>query len=307
MSSHLVLNLLRLSLGLSVSLLLVKPHAEASVGILEPAQDTANLIGQFEPTDTEPLDADTTIDTTGGRYLYFRPSDDTRGLRGPTTTTGTRSGSCAADGALAFSSLGPRSMVGLTTQVRPEFSWYITEAEAASPVLFRLLAVDESGQTSILGSAELLAEPGFMQYQLPETAPPLEVGKDYLWQVIVRCDPEGPSRFLASTLPLQVVTPDPELTEALTAATTDVERASLYGSAGIWYDALALVTSGINTTAEEIRTGLLQDLAAIESDDEIFSATLTAIAEQTAPDDSPGFVPSSVSPLSILPTFHSPR
>ena len=305
MSSHLVLNLLKLSFGLSISLLLVKPHAEASVGILEPAQDTANLIGQFEPTDTEPLDADTTIDTTGGRY--FQPSDDTRGLRGPTTTTGTRSGSCSAEGALAFSSLGPRSMVGLTTQVRPEFSWYITEAEAASPVLFRLLAIDESGQTNILDSAELLAQPGFMQYQLPETAPPHEVGKDYLWQVIVRCDPEGPSRFLASTLPLQVVIPDPELTEALIAAKTDMERASVYGSAGIWYDALALVTSGTNTTAEEIRTGLLQDLAAIESDDEIFSATLTAIAEQTAPANSPGFVPSSVSPSSILPSSHSPR
>ena len=58
MSSHLVLNLLKLYFGLSISLLLVKPHAEASVGILEPEQDTANLIGQFEPADTEPLAAD---------------------------------------------------------------------------------------------------------------------------------------------------------------------------------------------------------------------------------------------------------
>ncbi|MEA5463530.1 DUF928 domain-containing protein [Leptothoe sp. PORK10 BA2] len=267
MSPRLVSNLLALCFGGALSLLVVAPQGEASP-----------------------------LDTTGGQY--FQPPTDTRSLRGPVTTTGTRGDRCSngEDGGPAFSSLGPRSVPGLTTSVRPEFVWYNDHVETASPVLFRLLAIDAVGQSSIVESANLSAQPGFMRYQLPDSAPPLEVGQDYLWQVIVTCAPEQPSKFLANTLLFQVVSPTPELTEALAMATTDVDRAQAYGNAGIWYNALALVSLGTNPTAADIRTGLLQDLARLESSDEIFSAALTAIAEETAPNVSSDLVPDSVTP-----------
>lgn len=278
--------LLRLSLGLTAFLLLIKTQAHA-----------------FEPTDTGPLDNRTAIDTTGERYQYFQPPADGRRLRGATTTTGTRGGSCSntvTDSALAFSGLGPRATVGLTTSVHPEFVWYVTELEATSPLMFRLLVLDDAGQPRVVDSANFLAEPGFMHYQLPDTVPPLDVGKDYLWQVIIRC-PGSSSSFLASTLPLQVVTPTPALTAALTAATTDVQRAKAYGEAGIWYNALALVSADTDPEAKDVRAGLLQDLAVLESDDESFSATLTAIAEQAALEHQPVLSPmSSVAPPSLL-------
>ena len=276
-------NLLRFSFGLSVPLLLLRPPAQASENVLE-AQSVSpappSLVAEFKPTTTEPVGSDTDINTTGGRYLYFQPPTDGRRFQGERTTTGTRGGSCPADA--LFSGLGPGSIMGLTTSNRPEFVWYLPDTLAGTPLLFRLLVMDGNGQPSLVDSVELPAQAGFMRYQLPESAPPLEVGQDYLWQVIVMCDPERASSFLTSTLPLQLATPTPELTAALGAATTDAERAIAYGEAGIWYDALATVAAGTSTTDKEVRTGLIQDLATFESDDEAFSLLLTTIAEQTA-------------------------
>ena len=277
-------NLLKFSLGLGVPLLLLRPQAWASVNVLE-AQSVSpvpsSLVAEFEPTTTEPVGSDTDINTTGGRYLYFQPPDDGRSFQGARTTTGTRGSSCPAGGAL-FSGLGPRSIMGLTTSNRPEFVWYLPDVLAGAPLLFRLLAMDGNGQPSLVDSVELSAQAGFMRYQLPESVPSLEVGQDYLWQVIVMCDPERASSFLTSTLALQLGTPTPELTAALAAATTDAERAIAYGEAGIWYDALAAIADGLSATDQEVRTGLIRDLATFESDDEAFSILLATIAEQTA-------------------------
>lgn len=284
MSFHSVASFLQLSLSLGLSAMIAVPYASAEAN--QPTRPLSHQpTAQFAPTDNETLNDETIVSTTGGRY--FQPPADTRSLGGAQTTTGTRSGgSCAAatDSALAFSSLGPRSMSGLTVSARPEFVWYMTDAEAESPVLFRLLSVDENDQATVVTSAELSATAGFMSYQLPETEPSLEVGENYLWQVIVKCDSGGgsSSRFLASTLSITLVEPTAELTTALSAATNDQEKAVIYGQAGVWYDAFAMVSAGTTTAEAEVRTGLLQDLAMIEDEDETFSATLSAIAEQTA-------------------------
>ncbi|ESA34992.1 c2 domain protein [Leptolyngbya sp. Heron Island J] len=277
-------NLLRFSLGLSAPLLLFRPQAQASVDV--PAAQSVSpvppsLIAEFEPTTTEPVGSDTDINTTGGRYSYFQPPADGRPFQGARTTTGTRGGSCPVDAAM-FSGLGPRSIMGLTTSARPEFVWYLPDALVGVPLLFRLLAMDVNGQPILVDSVELSAQAGFMRYQLPDSVPALEVGQDYLWQVIVMCDPERASSFLTSTLGLRLTTPTPELTTALATATTDAERAIAYGAAGIWYDALATVAAGTTATDIEVRTGLIQDLATFESDDEAFSSLLITIAEQTA-------------------------
>ncbi len=284
MAFYFVPNLLRLSLGLSVPLLLFRSHAQVSVSAPEPQPVPSSLTAQFEPTGSEPVDTDTVISTTGGRY--FQPRAGDRDFRGTRTTTGTRSGSCSANGSV-FSGLGPRSVTGLTTSSRPEFVWYMTDAIAESPMLFRLLALDENGQASLVDSAELSAQAGFMRYQLPDSVPPLEEGKDYLWQVIVRCDPNRMSSFLTSTLPLQVVAPTPELTATLATATTDAEKAITYGNAGVWYNAMALVSAGTSAVDKDVRTGLLQDLADLESNDEAFSSILLTIVDQTSSQSAP--------------------
>lgn len=281
--------LLRLSFGLSVSLVLVNTQAHAFVGISEHTSESVSgrvpLIGQqqeeFDPTDSKPLDDKTAIDTTGGRYQYFQPPADGRSLSGPMTTTGSRGICRGVDTArmLAFSGLGPQSTFGRTTRVRPEFVWYVPELQVDATVIFQLFSRE---QEDPLHRVNFAAGSGFVQYQLPDTLTPLDAGKDYVWQVNLRipCPGNAPI-ILTKNLPFQVVTSTPELTEALATATTEAEQAIAYGNAGIWYDAFALVASGDSPDEKEIRTGLLEDLALLEGEDETFSSMLSAIAEQT--------------------------
>ncbi len=210
---------------------------------------------------------------------YFTPPDDTRPL--PPTGTGSvgRGGSCnPAAGATAFTALGPASTLGLTTQVNPEFSWYVSPSEEGAPLMFRLLQVQENGRQIPMYWQELTAQTGFMSYQLSNDAPSLEIGQDYVWQVVVKCDQ---NRSLTSSLPIRVVTSDADLTAQLSTAITDAERAVVYGQAGLWYDAFAQVMSSTTPAESEVRAGLLSDLAAAEVDNQTLNSVLLAIVEET--------------------------
>ncbi|MBE9068363.1 DUF928 domain-containing protein [Leptolyngbya cf. ectocarpi LEGE 11479] len=223
------------------------------------------------------------IDNSGNNHdrRRFRPTDDTRPIPPTPLTAGSRGGSCnVEEEPTEFTALGPRSIAELTTQVRPEFSWYVSPSEEGAQLQFRLMQIDENGQLlSLVNTKSFIAQAGFMSYQPPSEATPLEVGKDYLWQVVITCSSDD---LLMSTLPIRVVTPSAELTAQLSTATTNAERAIIYGSAGLWYDALAQVMSSTAPDDRTIRAGLLQDLAVVEEEDnQEISTILLAIIEQT--------------------------
>ena len=252
-----------LCLGL---LALTQVSAHASMDIAETSQHSQN-------------DLQGLVSVVDNNRGYFTPPDDVRPL--PPTGTGSvgRGGSCSPSaGATAFTALGPESQPGLTTQTNPEFSWYVSPLEAGAPLMFRLLQVQENGHQNPLHWQELTAQTGFMSYQLPGDAPALEIGQDYIWQVIVKCDQD---RTLISSLPVRAITADANLALQLTAATTNAERATVYGQAGLWYDALAQVMSESTSSDSEARAGLLRDLADVEVSNQTLSTMLLAIVEET--------------------------
>lgn len=212
---------------------------------------------------------------------YFRRPDNSRSRSRSRTTTGTRQGGCLSDTETAFTVFGPNTDIGQTVSTHPEFVWYLPASEATFPVTFRLLAPNEAGIPALLHTAELPYTPGFMKYQLPANSPALVAGKEYRWQVIVECDPNYPSRSLAQELSFEVVSPPAGLSQAVTAATTDASRAIAYGERGIWYEAIAQVAQATAVEAQAVRTGLLRDLSALESDNHQLSQDIEAIAEVT--------------------------
>ncbi|MEO0867767.1 MAG: DUF928 domain-containing protein [Cyanobacteria bacterium J06642_11] len=221
---------------------------------------------------------------------YYTPSENSPRLPEGSGTSGRRGGSCLARGTTEFTALGPRSTTGLTTTERPKFSWYVSPAENGLPLLFRLLETQSNGRPKPIYWYELTAQTGFMSHELSSNFPPLEIGKSYMWQVVVKCE-EGQS--LISSLPIQRVSSTSELTEQLSTATTNAERAIIYGNEGLWYDAFAQVVA-INAPSEgDIRAGLLRDLASVEADEQGISAILLAIAEET---DTPQFNDSGSQP-----------
>ncbi len=215
----------------------------------------------------------------GSTTKAFKPPSNPRRRSGYRTTTGTRQGSCVGDSETAFTVLGPSETLGQTTSARPEFVWYLPPSETVYPVQFRLLAPNAQGIPAPIHTAELNYTGGFMRYQLPAEVAALSPNTEYRWQVVVVCDENYLSRSLNQERAFEVITPSASLQQSLAAATTEAERAVVYGEAGIWYDAIAQVAQPSNSQSATVRQNLIEDLAAIEAEDEQLSKDLAAIAD----------------------------
>lgn len=131
-----------------------------------------------------------------------------------------------------------RSPVGvnfqLTVSEKPTFVVYVPQTSAQ---VLELRLEDEEGQP--IGEAaylNLTETPGIYSISLPETAPPLAVGKEYKWLVSMACQVSGPDDpFVEGSI--RRVSPDSILTRSLDQV-TDLEQVAVYAEAGIWQDAV---------------------------------------------------------------------
>ncbi|NEO99376.1 MAG: DUF928 domain-containing protein [Symploca sp. SIO2E9] len=214
---------------------------------------------------------------------FFRPPSNPKPRSGPRTTTGTRQGGCLGNTETAFTIFGPDAVIGRTVSTHPEFVWHLPASETTFPVIFRLLAPNESGIPEPIHVTELSYTSGFIKYQLPANVQALAPGIEYRWQVIIECNPNYPSQALVQERSLEVVSSPASLSQALATATTDSQRALAYGNQGLWYDAIAQVAQATTADGKQTRSGLLRDLAALVApDQEQLSQNIIEIAEATA-------------------------
>ncbi len=234
-----------------------------------------------------PEDADAGDMPTITAGTYFTPPKDARPLRGPATPGGSRYGGCLGLTDTTFTTLGPKDtelVMGQTVSTHPEFVWYLPESETPFTIIFRLLEPNEANTPIPIFEESLDYTAGFFKYQLPQTEKALSPGVNYRWQVIVECNPAYPSRSLVQELSFEVVAPTATLSQALSTATTDAERALAYGQAGIWYNAIAEVAEATTLTAQQTRGGLLSDLAnSISPESDPLRQDILAIVAATTP------------------------
>jgi len=129
------------------------------------------------------------------------------------------------------------SSYGLTVAQRPTLFAYIPPSSARK-AFFSLK--DENGRMHYQTTLPIAGSGGFLRINLPESVPPLVVGKRYHWGVAVLCagklKPDSP--FVSSWV--QRIEPSPKLAEQIS-KTAAMEQASLYGTHGIWYDMLTIL------------------------------------------------------------------
>ncbi|MGB7084761.1 MAG: DUF928 domain-containing protein, partial [Phormidesmis sp.] len=188
--------------------------AQTNLDLSEPAA--------FEPP-ANPRPARGTLTTTTG--TYFRPPSNPRPRSGSHTTTGTRQGGCLSNTETPFTIFGPETTVGRMLSTRPEFVWYLPESDVDFPVIFRLLAPNESDILVPIYTAELPYTEGFATHQLPSDAPALAANTEYRWQVVIACNPNYPSRSLAQELSFEVVPASASLNQSLSTSASATERA----------------------------------------------------------------------------------
>ncbi|MGB3136539.1 MAG: DUF928 domain-containing protein [Nodosilinea sp.] len=234
----------------------------------------------------EPVDPSTPSGPFGdGGTGYYEPPKTSDAPR-RTTGGGTRSYGCGDAVPIDITALAPQTHIGQTAATRPTLTWFVAD-ETPYPVeiqLYRYLSSDpDSDRVERLGIYNAgPSQLGYMTFTLPDSEPDLVVGETYRWKVILQCSPSQPSRNRLDEADFQVVAPPADL--AL--ADDPVQQAQQYAAAGLWYDAIAVLSQApVSPAAAAFRRELVAELAALEvtnPNDEfsLLSDRLNYIAEQ---------------------------
>jgi hypothetical protein len=194
----------------------------------------------------------------------YKPPSKPSFPKSPTTTTGTRGG-CEEKTDMTLTALTPQTYVGQTVSAYPTFAWFVPDFQPL-PMEFRLYKYDFSGHPQLIEKVKLQTSPGIMQRTLPRNRPGLLVGQNYLWQVVIFCNPNRPSSALVTEAEIEIVEKPQNLKQALSATNKPLERANLYAELGLWYDAFAEVLKNRkNPLTKEYKLKLLEDLARFEN------------------------------------------
>ncbi len=193
----------------------------------------------------------------------YTPPPDQQPPSGNTTSSGPRGG-CESSDEPSLTVLAPMKHVGQTASPHPTFAWFVPDTKPF-PLEFRLFELAEGSNPKLIEKLELQSSPGIMKLSLPESQPGLAVGKRYLWQVTVICNPNYPSTDLVARAEIEVVEMPPTLKSALSGTTERSKLVELYAEAGFWYEALG---EALESTAEPrlgaVASTLLEDLVKLE-------------------------------------------
>ena len=188
---------------------------------------------------------------------------------GRSTAGGTRGGGCDGTAPIGLTALAPQQHLGLTSSTHPTFVWYVAD-ETPYPVevlLYQVPPDDPAAPLEPIGRFDLgLSQSGYMSFTLPEDRPALETDGIYQWRVVVYCREGQPDRSQLGAGNLQVVEPPVDMDSG----TDDdpVAQAQALAEAGLWYDAIALLSrEPVSASAAAYRREIVGDLAESEAAD----------------------------------------
>jgi hypothetical protein len=146
----------------------------------------------------------------------------------------------AADPLPALHVLAP-DHIALTVQPQPVFQWYLSKP---ATVRFEFALVREDRIDPVLehdfGTQH---SDGIQQLDLAATDITLEPGVPYQWSVALIPDEAARSGDVVASGMIERVTMPPDLEARLSNSGDDYARAMAYATAGIWYDALAMLSN----------------------------------------------------------------
>lgn len=178
----------------------------------------------------------------GGSY---RPSGNvgtpTRTQSG--ATRGTR-GCPVAETSPSLVAVVPNDTFGVTLKSHPTFLFYLPVMTAGTmppPVEFVVRDLDDNDIYKVRFNTD--GQGGIASISLPENSgvKGLELNKDYRWSVAIICQMNDRGRDIVTEGLIQRVAVPPELAPSVLQGKSVVEQAELLSSAGIWYDAVALL------------------------------------------------------------------
>ncbi|NEP61819.1 MAG: DUF928 domain-containing protein [Symploca sp. SIO2G7] len=196
----------------------------------------------------------------------FKPPPDEKTADADTRTSSGTTRGCEGED-IPLTVLASRNNVGRTTSTHPTFAWFVPDDSKSLKLEFMIYKHGSDGNfTEEVLSMSFQSSPGIMKLSpFPEGEPGLEVGKEYLWQVVIWCDSSSPSSAVVDGANIEVVEMPPALQSKLDNAVDSAEKADLYAEAGIWYNALdEALKPAEESKLGEVAAALLEDLAKFE-------------------------------------------
>jgi hypothetical protein len=188
--------------------------------------------------------------------VKFRPP--TTGAPSVRVTGGSRG---SGDTAITLDVLAPDD-IGLTTQEQPSLFWFQSKPADAK---FELTLLQENKVKPILQvTVERSTKAGIQRLKLSDHAVKLTPGVEYQWVVALVGDPDSRSSDLVASGVIKRVDAAADLKEKIAKA-APASLSGVYAEAGIWYDALSVLSDQIDAQPEnkalrETRADLLRQV-----------------------------------------------
>jgi len=170
-------------------------------------------------------------------------------------------------GDMPLTVLAPVNYVGRTISRYPTFAWFVPNDSASKPIKLTIYEWVPGAKPQQVRQVSLQSSPGIMKLSpFSNSEQGLQQEKQYLWQIVINCDPDNPSGDLVSEANIEVVAMPAAVQSKLNKAVNSVEKANIYAEAGLWYNALdeALKVAQASKLGEMGST-LLKDLAVSEA------------------------------------------
>ena len=167
----------------------------------------------------------------------------------------------AGDATITLDVLAPDD-IGVTTQEQPSLFWFQSKPADAK---FELTLLQENKVKPLVQvMVERSTKAGIQRLKLSDHGAKLTPGVEYQWVVALVTDPENRSSDLVASGVIKRIEPSAELKDKVTKSTPS-SLAGVYAEAGIWYDALAVLSDQIeshpeNKSLRTTRTDLLRQV-----------------------------------------------
>lgn len=197
--------------------------------------------------------------------VKFRPAS--KGAASVRVTGGSRG---SGDDAVTLDVLAPDD-VGTTTAEEPSLFWFQSKPSKAK---FELTLLQENKAKPIVQvNIDQSAKAGIQRLKLSEHGGKLDVGVEYQWVVALVNDADNRSKDLVASGVIKRVAAPADLKQKIASAPAS-SLAAVYADAGIWYDALSVLSDQIeahpeNKQLRQNRADLLRQVglkAAAEAD-----------------------------------------
>ncbi|MEH2119101.1 DUF928 domain-containing protein [Nostoc sp.] len=139
----------------------------------------------------------------------------------------------------------PELVFGTTIAEYPSFLFYVPYS---SDFAYGEFVLEDEAQNQTIYKTSLTGTPGVVNLRLPSKAAPMEIGKQYRWYFNIYCQKDN--QIIANVEGyVKREQLNPTLKTQLEKATPS-QRITLYGSNGIWYDALSVANELRHTNSQ---------------------------------------------------------